>query len=92
MSGFFAVIFIGLWFDYNIVVTNEKTVNPCIKRKRLLWKDYFTGLENASAERKAHAGMFVCGANIMRSAREMGVWIEREVALCFLEKRIRMSD
>ncbi len=31
-------------------------------------------------------------ASSMRSARETEAWIEREVALCFLERKIRMSD
>lgn len=57
-----------------------------------LWRNFCIGLGNVFIGTTDSVNTSVSLASSMKSAREMEVWIEREVALCFLERKIKMSD
>ena len=56
------------------------------------WEDYFTGSRNACIGTTSSVNISVSPVSSMKSAGEMESWIEREVALCFLERKKKMSD
>ena len=68
-----------------------------VKRRLLLRRIYHGEIsvldsENVFIGTTDSVNTSVSLASSMRSAREMEARIEREVALCFLERKIRMSD
>ena len=54
------------------------------------WKDYFTGLRNVCIGTISFVNISASPASFMKSAGETENWIEREVSLCFLERKIKM--
>ena len=68
-----------------------------VKRRLLFeenisWRDFCIGSGNVFIGTTNSVNTSVSLASFMKSAREMEAWIEREVELCFLERKIRMSD
>ena len=75
----------GLHFSY-------KVKRRLLFEENALWRDFCIGSENVFIGTTDSVNTSVSLASSMRSARETEAWIEREVALCFLERKIRMSD
>ncbi len=75
----------GLRFGY-------KVKRSLLFEENILWRDFCIGSGNVFIGITDSVNTSVSLASSMKSAREMEVWIEREVALCFLERKIKMSD
>ena len=56
--------------------------------ENISWRDFCIGSENVFIGTTDSVNTSVSLASSMRSARETEAWIEREVALCFLERKI----
>ena len=75
----------GLHFSY-------KVKRRLLFEENISWRDLCIGLGNVFIGTTDSVNTSVSLASSMRSARGTEAWIEREVALCFLERKIRMSD
>ena len=78
----------GLHFGYKVKRGEEKVAFE----EKISWRDFCIGSENVFIGTTDSVNTSVSLASFMKSAREMEAWIEREVALCFLERKIKMSD
>lgn len=75
----------GLHFSY-------KMMRRLIFEENILWKDFCIGSGNVFIGTIDSVNTSVSLASSMRSVRGMEAWIEREEALCLLERKIRMLD
>ena len=75
----------GLHFGY-------KVKRRLLFEENISWRDFCIGSENVFIGTTDSVNTSVSLASSMKSARETEAWIEREVALCSLERKIRMSD
>ena len=75
----------GLHFSYRVK-------RRLLFEENISWRDSCIGSGNVFIGTIDSVNTSVLLASSMKSAREMEVWIEREVELCFLERKIKMSD
>lgn len=85
----------GLIKVYTLVTRSYKELQgeeKVVFEENISWRDFCIGSENVFIGTTDSVNTSVSLASSMRSARETEVWIERDVALCFLERKIETSD
>ncbi|MBQ9302451.1 hypothetical protein [Butyrivibrio sp.] len=82
----------GLIEVYTLVTSSYKVKRRLLFEENTLWRNFCIGSGNVFIGTTDSVNTSVSLASFMRFARGTEAWIEREVALCFLERKIRMSD